>query len=297
MESFKNLLISLGLSTEESIEVFHPRVRDNEGIRVLRCKRSQVLFLENNGLGSEKNYKEKDGFSYWSGEGNKQERDQKSSPQIYADDIRRKDQFLNQIKGKKWLDFGCGSGGVLRLCSEDAEEAMGLELQPDPRNYLNEIGIKCVEHLGEIEDESLDVITMFHVFEHLQYPIETLVELKAKLVQGGRIIIEVPQANDILISLFNLESFKDFTFWSEHLILHNKKSLSRFIEASGLGLTSISGYQRYPLSNHLYWLVKSLPGGHEKWSFLNNPLLEKAYSRILQSIDRTDTLIALGYKK
>ena len=40
---------------------------------------------------------------------------------------------------------------------------------------------------------------MFHVLEHIPYQIETLKVLKSKLKNKGKIIIEVPHAEDFLI--------------------------------------------------------------------------------------------------
>ena len=70
---------------------------------------------------------------------------------------------------------------------------------------------------------------MFHVLEHIPYQIDTLKILKSKLKKGGKIIIEVPHAEDFLILQEELKEFKNFTFWSEHLILHTYKSLKSIL--------------------------------------------------------------------
>ena len=144
--------------------------------------------------------------------------------------------------------------------------------------------------------KNLDVITLFHVFEHLSDPLSVLREIKNRLKIGGKVIIEVPHARDFLFNTLDLDSFKEFTFWSEHLILHTKQSLKKFLEAAGFKRIKISGYQRYPLSNHLYWLRYGKPAGHKKWDFLNGKEIEKAYTDLLKKIDQTDTLIAVAEK-
>ena len=58
----------------------------------------------------------------------------------------------------------------------------------------------------------VDIITMFHVLEHLPNQVDTLKSLKSKLRRGGKIIIEVPHAQDFLILQNNLKEFKNFTF-------------------------------------------------------------------------------------
>ena len=54
--------------------------------------------------------------------------------------------------------------------------------------------------------------------------------------------------------------------------------------------------QRYPLANHLYWLVKKKTGGYAKWAFLNHADLNSAYESHLASIGQTDTLILFAKK-
>ena len=133
---------------------------------------------------------------------------------------------------------------------------------------------------------------MFHVFEHLIDPINTLKVLKNKMAIGGKIIIEVPHAKDFLLSLLDLETFKAFTFWSEHLILHTRESLRVFLEKGGFSNVTVKGYQRYPLANHLHWLAKGKPAGHIIWDHLRTVMLDTEYENMLAQIDLTDTLIA-----
>ena len=116
------------------------------------------------------------------------------------------------------------------------------------------------------------------------------------LEENGKLIIEGPHANDALISLYELEEFKKFTFWSEHLILHTRNSLETYLKAAGFKNIVISCYQRYSLANHLYWLSKKKPGGQLKYNFLSNVDIDNAYSDALGNIDKTDTLIAIAEK-
>jgi len=61
----------------------------------------------------------------------------------------------------------------------------------------------------------------------------------------------------------------------------------------GCNLEFTKYIQRYPLSNHLYWLSNNKPGGHQKWgNFIDSPELTKAYESQLSSMGVTDTVIA-----
>jgi hypothetical protein len=110
------------------------------------------------------------------------------------------------------------------------------------------------------------------------------------LKEDGTIILEYPNANDALLTLYESDSFADFTYWSCHLMLFNKKTTRLMVDKSKMEVLTIEGIQRYPLSNHLYWLSKNKPGGHEKWSFFNNEELNKTYHLILDEQDKCDTL-------
>lgn len=141
-------------------------------------------------------------------------------------------------------------------------------------------------------DSNFDIITLFHVFEHFVNPLQDLASLYEKLKPGGKIIIEVPHARDFLLHQLDLDAFKAFTFWSEHLILHTKESLTAFLKQCGFVNIGVEHFQRYPLANHLYWLAKQQPEGHLIWANLLDGKLDKVYAKKLAELYRSDTIIA-----
>ena len=80
------------------------------------------------------------------------------------------------------------------------------------------------------------------------------------------------------------------------MLLHTRESLYTFLDTAGFKNIQISGYQTYPLANHLYWLSQGKPGGHIKWSMLRNDEIDAAYADLLTKLDKTDTLIAIAEK-
>jgi len=54
----------------------------------------------------------------------------------------------------------------------------------------------------------------------------------------------------------------------------------------------IKHIQRYPLSNHLYWLSRGKPKGHFHWQFFDSPELVAAYEKQLATLGKTDTILA-----
>jgi len=135
-----------------------------------------------------------------------------------------------------------------------------------------------------------DIITLFHVIEHLPRPKVLLAKLKNLLTKNGKIIIETPNSDDALISLYKNKSFMDSTFWSCHLFLFNQKTLEETAKQSGLQLDSITQIQRYPLANHLHWLAKSKPNGHQEWAFLDSKKINALYEKQLRLLGMCDTL-------
>jgi len=122
-----------------------------------------------------------------------------------------------------------------------------------------------------------------------------LKSIKNQLKENGRIVIEVPHANDFLISTVNCKPFIDFTLWSQHLILHTRESLQKFLLEADFSDILIEGVQRYPLSNHLTWLSDAIPGGHQSnLSLIDSHDLHVSYENSLRKIDATDTLVAIA---
>jgi 2-polyprenyl-3-methyl-5-hydroxy-6-metoxy-1,4-benzoquinol methylase len=206
------------------------------------------------------------------------------------DDKRRFECLVDLLKGKIILDFGCGNGGFLNLTARIAEKAEGCELDLLPRNYLQGEGFNIYGSLDEVELK-FDVITMFHVLEHLKTPVEYLKKLSSKLKDNGKLIIEVPNADDALIKLYDCRSFEDFTYWSCHLILYNESTLEHLANLAGLKVSWCRQIQRYPLANHLYWLAKGEPGGHKHYDFLSSSELNQAYEKVLREQKNCDTIL------
>jgi len=206
------------------------------------------------------------------------------------DDRRRFDMMKPMLPNKRLLDFGCGAAGFLQRAKDLAAEVTGIELETRVRDYWGEqIRIApSIEYAGS----GFDLITAFHVIEHLPDPLTILANLAGALQPKGRIILEVPNSEDALLGLYDCDAFQRFTYWSQHLFLFNARTLEMLALQAGLRLVAMQHYQRYPLSNHLHWLSRGRPGGHHSWAFLDTPELASAYANTLAALGKTDTLIA-----
>jgi 2-polyprenyl-3-methyl-5-hydroxy-6-metoxy-1,4-benzoquinol methylase len=201
---------------------------------------------------------------------------------IIEDDYRRAIQFKKKLKNKDILDFGCGWGGFLRNV-KNYKSLSGVELRKECINYIKN-NIKKINISNNISfiDRKFDIITMFHVLEHIPYQVETLKLLKSKLKNKGKIIIEVPSAQDFLLSFDELKEFKNFSFWSEHLVLHTEKSLIKILHKSGFSKIRIEYFQRYNFANHLGWFIKKQPSGHSFYANITDNKINLEYTNYLK---------------
>ena len=272
--------------------LFHKGTRDNSNIDVYRDLNSGVIYIKDYFVGEEE---------YIEGEYRK-EVAKKANYDLTVKDFMRVNDCARRVKenspfyiGKDITDFGCGYGDFLKETKEFTKSSVGIELQIDCIKELNNFGIRCENSLDMIMNNSIDTFFLFHSFEHLPEPLKILKEIKCKLRKNGKLIIEVPHANDFLISTIKDENFINFTLWSQHLILHTKNSLNKFLEYVGFQNILIKGIQRYPLSNHLHWIINKKPGGHQsQFAFIDSNDLTKAYEQTLANLDSTDTLLAIA---
>ncbi|MDI3322904.1 class I SAM-dependent methyltransferase [Pontibacterium granulatum] len=213
------------------------------------------------------------------------------------DSLRRRDRFTNLIRGKSWLDVGAGSGAMLDLLAPLAKRAAAVEPQENASSTLKQLGYETFRRLEEVDVDGVDVITLFHVLEHIEYPEEVLKQCFDRLTAGGRLVVEVPHASDVLIRQFDLPAFKDFTFWSEHLVLYTRYTLETLVRKVGFSNIVVEGVQRYPVANHLNWLANGTPGGHITLDFMRDAPLDSAYEAMLRKLDMTDTLVLSAVKR
>ena len=264
------------------------KIRDNDKIKVVECNTcglvtlSDFLHIYPNHYESGKMHESENSILEW-----KKETD--------SDDQRRFEMLKNTMVGKDLIDFGCGNGGFLLKTKFLTHISHGIELEERILKYYEDSELKIwdsIENLNTNSKNLYDIITSFHVFEHLVDPIKMLKSLALLLNKNGEIIIEVPSSDDALLTLYNNEPFANFTYWSQHLYLFNQHTIVDLIKKSGLTLNWVKQIQRYSLSNHLYWLSNGKPGGHKKWTFFNDNRLDIEYASQLASIGKCDTIMA-----
>lgn len=204
--------------------------------------------------------------------------------------IRDKVKLINSyqpLKGRI-LDIGAGTGDFLLECKNQNWDILGIEPNDKAKGIAVGKGIKFGDTIEKLESNSFDVITMWHVLEHVPDVEHQVAELKRLLKPSGTIIIAVPNfksydanyykefwaAYDVprhlwhfsktaIEKLFdkqnmNLEDIKPMWFDSFYVSLLSEKYKTgkmNFIFGFFIGLVSnVSGFFKKEYSSHIYVL-------------------------------------------
>jgi len=143
-------------------------------------------------------------------------------------------------KKGKLLDVGCGSGNFLVIAKALGMDCFGVEPGKFDNEFAKKEGFKIFH--GTLLDakypkDNFDCITLNHVFEHVENPGGTLLELKRILKKDGTITIAVPQKNNLAYFLFK-------KYWVQldtprHLYTYSAQNLKDYAKSCGLAVKKI----------------------------------------------------------
>lgn len=108
--------------------------------------------------------------------------------------LKNKLNLINSLQPNKGrlLDIGAGTGEFLSVAKNDGWQTIGVEPSDRAKSIAKSKGVSFVEETGELENHSFDVISMWHVLEHVPDLNKQIKELKRLLKPTGTLIIAVP---------------------------------------------------------------------------------------------------------
>jgi len=196
--------------------------------------------------------------------------------------------------GKRMLDVGSGNGALVEKFGHAGWDARGIEMAPPEHFVSSEVQKKIF--IGDVleapfEPHSFDVITLFHVLEHLTEPKASLAKIHTLLRENGLLVIEVPnraswQARLTGGTWFNLDV-------PRHVFHFTPRSLTMLLEQSGFRVEHISHYSRI---YSLYGLAQSILNmmtqrGNILFDMLNGKL--SFTNRAAQGVKVSDMLLTI----
>lgn len=246
----------------------------------------------------------------------KNEHDKTITPDFSIDDLFQKFRFQNESRlrylkefgiAKSWkmLDMASGYGFFLKLAGDEGYCFDGIEISRDRRYHCERINPDAVIYTVNLLEEEIpgnlkgnyNLVTMFHLLEHLTDPVLFLRRLGELLNDGGCLVLELPNAANIMMEAS--EKFNDFFYFRDHVAYYTPQQLVAVLEKSGYDVIKICGNQLYGLTNHYNWIINGTPELKKPSYETCEPMrwLEDMYKKILDLQVKSEYMYAIARKQ
>lgn len=153
--------------------------------------------------------------------------------------LKNKLNLINSLQPQRGsiLDIGAGTGDFLSVAKQNGWKTIGVEPSEKAKQIASSKGVSFVEKTSELGNHSFDVISMWHVLEHVPNLDEQIKELKRLLKPDGSLIIAVPNFKS-----FDAQHYK--TFWAAydvpiHFWHFSKNAIKMLFEKEGMELEKV----------------------------------------------------------
>ena len=165
---------------------------------------------------------------------------------IHLGRILKRRRITKHVKPGRILDIGCGRGLFLDVMRRGGWSALGTELSKETASYAAEVyGLEVLRGdltKHQLPGESLDVININQVLEHLKNPAEVLTECRRLLRKGGLLVISVPDLRSLQFTVG-----KENWFLLDlpcHLFHFTEEGLKGLLKKNGFHIRRIKRFNR-----------------------------------------------------
>lgn len=144
--------------------------------------------------------------------------------------LQKKTKLIHQLNGNTGtlLDIGAGTGDFLKFAKKKGWDVYGMEPNEKAKKLGQTKGLSLESSLKEFEGKQFDVVTLWHVLEHIPNLEETINQLTNLIRANGTLIIAVPNYKS-----FDAKYYGEF--WAaydvpRHLWHFSKKSMEKLFQ-------------------------------------------------------------------
>ena len=157
--------------------------------------------------------------------------------------LNRKLKLINSLntKEKNILDIGAGTGDFLRICKNNNWTTTGIEPNEKARKIAESKEIILKDEIHQLKGKKYDIITLWHVLEHIEDINEYIDTIKRLLKPNGYLIVAVPNYKSYDATYYG-------SFWAaydvpRHIWHFSKSSLQRLFKDINMEIIKIKGMQ------------------------------------------------------
>ena len=195
---------------------------------------------------------------------------------IKKNNLKNKYQLAtNGLSVGKMLEIGCGVGDFLHTAEEHGWECIGVEPSEEAKAIATKrtkASILSSEELESLADEQFDLITMWHVLEHVDDLRWEMAQLQRLIKPHGRIVIAVPNYKS-----YDGQYYKEH--WAaydvpRHLNHFNRTVLTKMFKTKGLELKKM---------DKLKWDAYYISYMSEQYRIHSLPLVRGAFRGLISN--------------
>jgi 2-polyprenyl-3-methyl-5-hydroxy-6-metoxy-1,4-benzoquinol methylase len=192
---------------------------------------------------------------------------------------------IENIRGKSVLDLGASAGVFLDAISSSAASTIAIEPALMYKEYLQSQGHTYYSYPEDAcrENEKVDIVTSFDVIEHVEKPKEFLSYAYELLKPGGKLVLSMPNLNDI-IKKVEKDKFEQFFYQTAHLNYFSKEAIPELFCDTGFVSIEVDFLHKYSIENMIRWAKYGSVGVVEEVDGVFDRIFDKHYKAEIERL-------------